>query len=86
MQAVPLCGIPVPHKERRPNGYLHGTPPKKDDKRAFEGETCQAEAIPPDLLAQIVLDAIEARLDRHAWESVIEREREARQELVRRFA
>jgi hypothetical protein len=36
-------------------------PPKKTDRRAFEGQTTQAEAIPPDVLSQLVRDAITAR-------------------------
>jgi hypothetical protein len=41
---------------------LETAPPKVTDRRAFSGATCQAEAIPPDVLAQILRDAIEARL------------------------
>ena len=38
---------------------LATAPPKKTDRRSFAGETTtQAEAIPPDVLSQIVRDAI----------------------------
>jgi hypothetical protein len=30
-------------------------PPKDTDNRAFTGETCQAEAVPPDTLREILL-------------------------------
>jgi hypothetical protein len=40
---------------------LPTAPPKATDRRAFAGETLQAEAIPPDQLAAIVREAIEAR-------------------------
>jgi hypothetical protein len=53
---------------------LPTAPAKATDRRAFEGETCQAEAIPPDVLAAIVLDAIQSRLDQSAFDEVIERE------------
>jgi hypothetical protein len=65
---------------------LATAPPKATDKRAFSGETCQAEAIAPDILVWIVLDAIEARLDHAVRANVIERERSLRQELERRLA
>ena len=42
---------------------LPTAPPKRTDKRRFEGETTQAEALPPDVLAAIVDDAIRTRLD-----------------------
>jgi hypothetical protein len=61
---------------------LETAPPKATDSRAFTGETCQAEAIPPDVLAQIVRDAVESRLDHDAYERVLEREREEQRRLV----
>lgn len=43
---------------------LPSAPPKATDNRRFEGEeTWQAEAIPPDVLARIVQEAIVSRLD-----------------------
>ena len=57
-------------------------PPKVSDRRAFTGETCQAEAIPPDLLRPTILDdAIEARIDQSALKRVLEREKRTRREL-----
>ena len=50
---------------------------------AFRGPTCQAEAIPPDVLAQILRDAVEARIDHKALEHVRKRERHAQRELNR---
>jgi hypothetical protein len=53
---------------------LPTTPPKPTDRRAFTGETVQAEAIPPDVLAGIVRAAITARLDLSAYEDVLDQE------------
>jgi hypothetical protein len=57
-------------------------PPKSTDKRAFTGRTCQAEAIPPDALARMVRRAIEARIDRAAYDAVLEQEQEIRRSLL----
>jgi hypothetical protein len=64
---------------------LETAPPKATDRRAFRGETCQAEAIAPDVLAQILRDAIDARIDQRALQAVIRRERQARRELLARL-
>jgi hypothetical protein len=42
---------------------LPTAPPKGSDRRAFVGETVQAEALPPDTLAEILEQAIMANLD-----------------------
>jgi hypothetical protein len=44
---------------------LPTAPPKATDSRSkrWEGETCQAEALPPDRLAAVVREAVESRLD-----------------------
>jgi hypothetical protein len=64
---------------------LTTAPPKPTDRRAFNGETCQAEAIPPDVLAGILGDAIEARVDRKAFARVLKREKQTRRELKSRL-
>jgi hypothetical protein len=64
---------------------LPTAPPKSTDRRAFAGDTSQAEAIPPDVLAQILRNAIEDRLDQEAYRRVLEQERETQRELVRRL-
>lgn len=64
---------------------LATAPPKETDRRAFNGETCQAEAIPPDVLAAILGDAIEARIDRRALDRVLKREKQTRRELKSRL-
>jgi hypothetical protein len=64
---------------------LPTAPPKPTDNRAFHGQTCQVEALAPDVLAGIVRDAIEARLDRRAYERVLRRERVARRDLFERL-
>jgi hypothetical protein len=65
---------------------LPTAPPKPTDRRAFNGETCQAEALAPDVLAGILRDAIEARIDRRALDRVLKRERAARRELMARLS
>ncbi|OYW52330.1 MAG: hypothetical protein B7Y80_20125 [Hyphomicrobium sp. 32-62-53] len=50
---------------------LPTAPPKATDRRAFEGDTVQAEALPPDVLSGIVREAIEARRDRATLEQVL---------------
>lgn len=64
---------------------LPTAPPNEGDKRAFAGETCQAEAIAPDELARILRDAITKRLDRAAYDRVLRQERRIQAELVRRL-
>ena len=65
---------------------LPTAPPKPTDKRAFAGQTCQAEALAPDVLANILLRAIEERLDRRAYDKVLRRGQKIRRELSQRFA
>ena len=64
---------------------LPTAPPKPTDSRSkrWKGETCQAEALPPDTLAGIVRDAIEAHLDLDRVDEQIERERRERTGLLR---
>ena len=64
---------------------LPTAPPKPTDRRAFAGETVQAEAIPPDVLSALVRDAIEARQDADTLAEVLDREAVARADLVARF-
>ena len=63
--------------------YALPTAPAKDtDKRAFSGETCQVEALAPDVLANILRTAIEQRIDRRVLERVLRKERVARRSLL----
>ena len=64
---------------------LPTAPPKDTDRRAFNGQTCQAEALPPDVLTDILRTAIEQRTDRRAFERVLRQERAARRNLLRRI-
>jgi hypothetical protein len=64
---------------------LPTAPAKLTDHRAFVGATCQAEAIAPDVLADIVRNAIKGRIDRAAYERVLKRERKVQRELARRL-
>jgi hypothetical protein len=61
---------------------LPTAPPKPTDRRRFEGETVQCEAIPPDVLVGIVRGAITARRDYDVWAEVAAREADMRAELL----
>jgi hypothetical protein len=61
---------------------LPTAPAKATDNRSFSGRTVQAEAIAPDVLAQIVEDAIRERLDAEAYATVLSRETRIRAELT----
>lgn len=62
---------------------LPTAPPKPSDNRAFRGETCQAEAIAPDVLADIVREAIVTRIDVNAYGAVLRREDQERRQIMR---
>jgi hypothetical protein len=64
---------------------LPTAPPKPTDSRSrsWEGGTCQLEALPPDLLATVVEDAIVEWFDQGVLALQIEREHEDRIELLR---
>ena len=63
---------------------LPTAPPKKSDRRSIftDDFTVQAEALPPDVLQQIVHDAIEAELDLDALEATRAAEIAMREELT----
>lgn len=61
---------------------LPTAPPKETDRRAFTGETVQAEALPPDVLARILQDAIGDYLDMDIYRQAVETERKERRALV----
>ncbi len=46
---------------------LPTAPPKATDRRKFTGETVQAEALRPDVLARLVEGAVQALVDAGAW-------------------
>jgi hypothetical protein len=64
---------------------LPTAPAKPTDRRAFHGPTCQAEAFAPDVLAGILRTAIETRIDQHALDAVLQRERKVQRELMKRL-
>jgi hypothetical protein len=65
---------------------LPTAPPKATDRRSFEGEvTTQVEAIPPDVLVEIISDAIATRLDKGAYDAVLAKEKRAKAQLRRKF-
>jgi hypothetical protein len=63
---------------------LETAPPKASDSRSagWRGETCQLEALAPDVLADVVRDAIVARFDSGVLRGVLEEERGERAELL----
>jgi hypothetical protein len=60
-------------------------PPKASDSRSarWKGGTCQAEALPPDVLADLVREAIEKELDPDRLADHREAEQRERAELLR---
>jgi hypothetical protein len=58
-------------------------PPKPSDSRSarWEGETAQAEAMPPSLLAEVVERAISERVDSAIMQEVLDREEEHKEKL-----
>lgn len=65
---------------------LPTAPAKETHRRAFAGQTCQAEALAPDVLARILRTAIEERINRRAFERVLAKERKVRRELIARLS
>jgi hypothetical protein len=64
---------------------LPTAPPKIGDGRAFTGQTCQCEAIAPDVLNEIVRQAVEERIEQAALRRVMRREHALRRELAERL-
>jgi hypothetical protein len=64
---------------------LPTAPSKTTDRRTFNGDTVQAEAIAPDVLAQIVTDAVQARFDHATLERLLSREVDIRASLIDRL-
>lgn len=64
---------------------LPTAPPKRSDSRSANwiGETCQAEAMPPDLLATTVREAIESHLDLDVYHEQLEQEKRDTAEIRR---
>jgi hypothetical protein len=61
-------------------------PAKTTDRRAFDGETVQAEAIPPDVLSELVRQAIVSRQDAKTRETVLKAEARERSDLLGQLA
>jgi hypothetical protein len=58
------------------------SPAKPTDRRAFDGDTVQAEAIAPDALADLVRSAILARLDSAAYRVALAKEQRIQHRLT----
>lgn len=61
---------------------LPTAPPKDTDKRNFTGETVQAEALPPDVLASILDAAIMRHVDMDIYRQAVDKEERDRNDLV----
>jgi hypothetical protein len=63
-------------REHIPEYDLPTAPPKPTDSRSryWYDETCQAEALPPDVLAEMLRDAIERHVDLELMEEVMREE------------
>ena len=64
---------------------LPTAPAKATDRRRFAGETVQAEAIPPDVLQQIVSDATVSRQDGKLRDAVLADEVDLRADVLERL-
>lgn len=64
---------------------LPTSPPKSTDKRSFEGLTTQCEAIPPRRLNEILIEAVEYRIDYEAYNDTLTAELVIRKNLERRL-
>jgi hypothetical protein len=61
---------------------LPTVPPKETDRRAFVGNTVQAEALPPNILAEILEHAIGEYLDMDIYWQAVDREAQERTALL----
>ena len=61
---------------------LPTAPPKKTDRRSFDGLTTQAEAIPPRRLREIVIDAVTSRMDSGIYDALLQREAAERESMI----
>lgn len=72
--------------EQRDQYNLPTAPPKKTDRRSFaDTSTVQCEALPPDVLLEIVENAIVSRIDPDVREQTLTAEQELRVDLLRRL-
>jgi hypothetical protein len=63
---------------------LPTAPPKAIDRRSFDGDvTTQVEAIPPDVLVEIIREAIESRIDQTAYQAVLAEEERVKAQFRR---
>jgi hypothetical protein len=66
---------------------LPTAPPKATDKRGgfTDTQTCQAEALPPDVLATLLRTAITDRLDARAYKRVLREEKAVQRAILERL-
>jgi len=65
--------------------HLPTAPPKPTDRRSFDGQTCQAEALPPDVMAQVLRTAITERINQRQYQRLLREEKVARAALIGRL-
>jgi len=81
---VDLVRVAVTAQQQAEHG-LPTAPPKKKDRRSFSADfTVQAEALPPDTLAQIVRTAIERQIDGDALMRALSDQEDHRRQLSER--
>jgi hypothetical protein len=80
LRRAPQCTRLAVTPEQIDNLDLPTAPSKPANRRSFE--TVQVEAIPPDVLAQIVTHEIRGRLDNAAYTRVLKREDHMRARLI----
>ncbi|MCR9279976.1 MAG: hypothetical protein NXH85_18610 [Pseudomonadaceae bacterium] len=65
---------------------LPTAPPKRTDNRSFDGVTCQAEAIAPDVLADILKNAIRETIDLDEFDRCLREEVRVRKSVGMKLA
>lgn len=65
---------------------LETAPPKVTDRRAFVGETVQAEALPPDVLIGLITDAVNRHTDPDIAAALLDTEAAEREHLTELLA
>lgn len=65
---------------------LPTAPAKVTDRRAFTGETVQAEALPPDTLAHVLQSALDSNIDLSAYQHALALEQSQKRQLRARLS
>ncbi|CAG4905697.1 hypothetical protein [Paraburkholderia saeva] len=68
-----------------PQFGLVTAPPKPSDRRRFEGQTVQAESLPPDVLADLLRQGVESHFNMQVYLDVLDDEAAQRAALLEQF-